>query len=1143
MLTCTTLTIDLTALGAPGLLVDLTIEGRVGASKLFDCWSWDVRIAAVFRWGIHLFGKSLKALQVAVSIEGTLNIEELPCAAVDDHFGSSSMYCQWLPNVIPPEDLTMRSVRSTCHSDSPLDVVMTYLLGRIDAIKQTMHLSKRGTESHFPLKDHFLDIEKDLEEMTELTDEEFSESAQIFSDTMIDAAYPKMVRYARQIKKTWGVSSSSRADHACGKMDKPVLEPIVWDDEVTILGWVRRAERVAGMFIRVLDDIVSIFNVYVAGTPMWNGNSCELLPVALSGTESHKKSVVGALLRGVGETIEHVRHSAHEKMNPWCLHPFAFGDLSWISSGSGEDHIIEGKYYPQMMCLVVEKKEGGDDATSHHHHHHPRRTSHTFAFRNACKQRCATVDPTKNTMVTTACPTTCQRAHVSTLFEHTFPELFDAMQTYFKKIGQSLEDALIAGGLAMKHGRQFPPARGSTPCDRCDGSFDHHSLVHEGTDVDILSHAKDAAESLREHLNAFLDTIGGDEDEKGIEDNEAGKQKRMDVFNVPETFRAIVKANDEAYVDATSSSCGMKHGKSTAAAAGGVTVAPTCSIEAWKLRLQHRAIEEATNPTFTSTDASRIFPLPAQFREATKFVIGLGAKSDYCKLTDGSTAKAGVSVVLKRSRKSWIQYSEAEIGETVDGDKGVVCEQLFLSPLNSLSVHVERCGGGSGSSTKTTESAEDDDEGEDVVQDEDVAEDDDEEEEDDDEVDDKEEALASWTVKISFATPMPPSSSHGTKSKPVSGALNHWGAGVREAIKGATTVSEGQHVFFRGANVATSRRLLMFPLWPFQGSLSPGTYDDGSGYWPSEPTHYDVERTLSATSSSGSDMLRSVKGRRTEEEEEEEEEAATKQAEEGAPITPPSVPIHSSAFRLARVFLSVGAEKLSMKTVRDVVNAFVGRVETKKGRSIPEALKQVSRAVSHLFRHTIQETAISSLGFGAQSGRSKIVTVTLHMGGNADGDSFSPFLAGGKEHIWFEAFVDCAQSIEATVPLPGIAKIHAQLSLAQRYDMTRLFNMLYHKFWSRRLHGYGTGKGAVESGDGEGKGESGTRFDRCISCLSGETQVRSADHPGDSTTWIYCYGGKVASPSGTCVESLGTCAGTTNAVKRFEDCATVVEGK
>ena len=521
---CLTLSIDLTSMGAPGVIVDISMDGDVMMNTCFECWTWVFDMHAVFRWGIRAWG--LRAIEAAIEIEGNVKIDELPCVDVPHN---KMQYCHFLQNIVPPEDSTMSKIQSVCHSDSPLDVVTSWLRNQVDSLKKKFH---NHVESSFELKQHLDDIRIGVMDLTETLESESKSitSFQHFERTLRESFAPKAARYVRRAldiafhsqsrgdvqrfekklrklhrseqkdgvviinekeiqeianayERTFGrpkdsifkkiakktrneiysmlnvpcAHSMKHADHRVANFHTLILSLDELED-TKILDLVAVAESLAGLFIRVVEDIQAIFNILVTGAPDWNGH-CLLLPPA---HHTEDERVNSGRHYGPWNRADNRR----DEKNPWCHHAFASQYRSQVRriDFATRDNLESLKFHPQLQCILISTPELVQmdrvdiDATNFES-----KESKIFYFSHSCSQRCVSLNRVEKSLSGTVCPTSCERVELSKLFMTMNPELVKEFHSKYEEIGFHLENALVVGGLMLSRARTFP-VRKTFPC-------------------------------------------------------------------------------------------------------------------------------------------------------------------------------------------------------------------------------------------------------------------------------------------------------------------------------------------------------------------------------------------------------------------------------------------------------------------------------------------------------------------------------------------------------------------------------------------------------------------------------------------------------------------------------------------------------
>ena len=116
-------------------------------------------------------------------------------------------------------------------------------------------------------------------------------------------------------------------------------------EDTKILDLVAVAESLAGLFVRVVEDIQAIFNILIADTPNWNGH-CLLLPPALETRDERSGRHFGPWNRA---------DNRGDERNPWCHHAFVSQFRSQVKriDFATKDNVEKLKFHPQQLFLLV----------------------------------------------------------------------------------------------------------------------------------------------------------------------------------------------------------------------------------------------------------------------------------------------------------------------------------------------------------------------------------------------------------------------------------------------------------------------------------------------------------------------------------------------------------------------------------------------------------------------------------------------------------------------------------------------------------------------------------------------------------------------------------------------------------------------
>merc|ERR1719329_758808 len=113
------MTLDLTAIGIPGVQVTLSIKGEIAFSVCSECFKWTIESVFLFEYGFEALGVGLR---MGFDVNGHVHVEEKPCVDAPE-----ARYCRFLHLFVPPESRLLGSGSAKCHSDRPLEVFSAFL--------------------------------------------------------------------------------------------------------------------------------------------------------------------------------------------------------------------------------------------------------------------------------------------------------------------------------------------------------------------------------------------------------------------------------------------------------------------------------------------------------------------------------------------------------------------------------------------------------------------------------------------------------------------------------------------------------------------------------------------------------------------------------------------------------------------------------------------------------------------------------------------------------------------------------------------------------------------------------------------------------------------------------------------------------
>ena len=244
--------------------------------------------------------------------------------------------------------------------------------------------------------------------------------------------------------------------------------------------------------------------------------------------------------------------------------------------------------------------------------------------------------------------------------------------------------------------------------------------------------------------------------------------------------------------------------------------------------------------------------------------------------------------------------------------------------------------------------------------------------------------------------------------------------------------------------------------WPFLSSLKPGIHDDGSGYlgaYGEMVYMYDDEMDVQENNDNNHETFSPVE---------------TVPIQEVSPSVfgadsiqaAPFVPLSSDPWVLMRAlvahFASKSFEKLDMKQIRQyVLKWLISRYEKEFRDSKAETFEKFMK---HELKKKISAGMSDSHVFSVSAIFERSTSGTHHLLDAHQHDV----------HVSFDSSYRKERRMAMNLPIPGLLHMESSVSVTQDYDMSRIWNVLYHTM--KR----------VETEDEVSYSQ---HFDQCVSCF------------------------------------------------------------